>query len=125
MLWRASSKPWNMCTNFKWLVCAAQGRLPNQRRNDLLLASEPPTLPRLRQDFANMTDAYGFSGDLVYHHEFLLLAYLCDNGDNLFSIGNLKGIFQCAFNRTQYDRLAQQLKSTSPGTRGAFVLEGS
>ena len=125
MLWRASSKPWNMCTNFKWLVCAAQGRLPNQRRNDLLLASEPPTLPRLRQDFANMTDAYSFSGDLVYHHEFLLLAYFCDNGDNLFSIGNLTGTFQCAFNRTQYDRLAQQLKSTSPGTRGAFVLEGS
>ena len=31
-----------------------------------------------------MTDAQtGFSGDLVFHHEVLLLAYMCDNGADL------------------------------------------
>jgi FkbM family methyltransferase len=119
MLWRTSSKPWSMCTNFKWLVCAAKGRLPNQRRNDLVLASAPTTLLSLRHDVAHMTDAQSFSGNLVYHHEVLLLAYICDNGADLLRI-NTKGAFQCAFNRTRYDRLAQELKGTRPGTRGLY-----
>ena len=119
MLWRTASKPWSMCTNFKWLVCAAQGRLPNQRRNDLVLASAPTTLLSLRHDVAHMTDAQSFSGNLVYHHEVLLLAYICDNGADLLRI-NTKGAFQCAFNRTRYDRLAQELKGTRPGTRGLY-----
>ena len=65
-----------------------------------------------------MTDAHSFSGDLVFHHEVLLLAYMCDNGADLLRIGVSKGVFQCAFNRTRFDRLAQELKSTGPGTRG-------
>ena len=118
MLWRTASKPWSMCTNLKWLACAAQGRLPNQRRNDLVLASAPTTLLSLRHDVLYMTDAHSFSGDLVFHHEVLLLAYMCDNGADLLRIGVSKGVFQCAFNRTRFDRLAQELKSTGPGTRG-------
>ena len=110
MLWRASEKPWSMCTNFKWLMCVMQGRLPNQRGNDLIFASAPPTLNSMHEALRTKMDRHSFSGDLVYHHEICLLASMCDNGEEVFRICDSRTPFRCAFNGTRFDKWARAIQ---------------
>ena len=104
MLWRNGAKPWNMCTNYEWLLCGALGKLPQQRSNDIVFATEPATLSA--DDLPAKMDRDSFDGSLVFHVEVCILAYICENGVDLFArAGDANDSFKCALNVSRLEAL--------------------
>ena len=115
MLWRDARRPWTMCVNHEWMMCAVRGLLPSQRGNEIVFATKPSKL-RTNQLKLHM-DMYSFDGSLVFFQEVCLLASICDNSqDDLFTVrtstkGNDRA-FRCKFNYTKYQQLEHVLRGT-------------
>jgi len=111
MLWRNGAKPWNMCTNYEWLLCGALGKLPQQRGNNIVFATAPATLRA--DDLAAKMDQESFDGSLVFYVEVCVLAYICENGADLFArAGNANDPFECARNASRLESLHELILGT-------------
>eukprot|EP00966_Prymnesium_polylepis_P287209 6634083-Prymnesium_polylepis.1 len=62
----SASKPWNMCQNVRWMMCAVRGLLPGQQGADYLsFATAPKSLP-VTQVNTQVHGRYFPVGDVFY-----------------------------------------------------------
>lgn len=80
------AKPWNMCQNLEWLMCAAKGLLPGQGSRKMHFADAPGALDTHNDfwDGDQWVERYHV-GD-VYYLEICILSQLCENSHELFTI---------------------------------------
>ena len=101
--------------NLRWVMCAALGRLPKQRRNELTFATAPRGLdarvyrdPTLSGEWAPSDSQLNYAVSDVFFAEVCLLSRLCANSDQLFRT-RVGEIFTCDFDRDGFVRLANDL----------------
>jgi len=107
---------WNMCLNFRWLVCAARGKLPGQAlRPELVFATRPGDLQVLRA--YQRREGRGciggpceshYSPEHIFFAEVCALSALCANGGELFSLPAGQR-FECHFSAGGFEALVDQL----------------
>lgn len=85
---------YNMCRNLEWVVCAAQGRLPNQGGPRMYFVPAPGDL-QLRVLHVD-ADADRYSMRSIYFLEACVLSHICRNGERLFTL-RARERFECEF----------------------------
>lgn len=111
----AGGSPWNMCQNLRWVVCAARGRLPGQRRREMRFATAPGALDFAQYDDPSLGDSWWmephdshFAVSDVYFAEVGILSAICTNAARLFATAR-GDTFECDFSRDGYLALQQAL----------------
>jgi hypothetical protein len=114
-----------MCDSLQWLVCAARGRLPQQRGKQLHFATPPYSLTvdlyhdtalayRVAHTYWPEPHARHFAATDVLFAQIAILNLLCANRNELFRIGRGQP-FSCDLEPTRLDTLGEALV----GGRGA------
>ena len=92
-------RPWDICSNFEFVACAARGNLPRQGLARIEFATAPGSLPI--DDLQNdKTDQYRME-DVLYL-EVCILNELCANNQRLFALQAGEG-FLCESSRKKFD----------------------
>lgn len=76
--------PYNVCRNFEWQLCAAQGKLPGQASGTIVFAEAPGSL-----DFGSLLPLgrhHTYSSNLVFYLEVCFYSRICANGHELFKL---------------------------------------
>jgi len=115
--------PYNICRNFEWMVCAAQGRLPGQGfERRIVFAKEPGDLypgggkGKPLGDCCGWappskpTGGFGYTTDDIFYLEVCLFNEICNNGDALFHL-KVGEDFVCDFSRQRFAALKALLLS--------------
>lgn len=106
--------PWNMCQNLRWVVCAANGKLPGQDGQTLQFAEAPNRLDLDEWEHPHSWPCDDgecgeqFAVGDVFFAEACILNRVCLNGDDLFELD--PGVsWTCDFDANGYEQLVASL----------------
>ncbi|KAL1511554.1 hypothetical protein AB1Y20_006348 [Prymnesium parvum] len=109
------SGTYNLCTNLKWQVCAAQGRLPGQEGDAVIkFARAPADMPISEgphpfgkcSGFKPKGCDFGYGTDDIYFLELCLYSFLCENHERLFEL-DVGEPFRCELSSERFDALKE------------------
>lgn len=104
---RSQMLPWNMCTNLRWLTCAARGMLPGQGGPLIQFAVAPGELDIGKLHGEN---THKYVMEDVYFAEVCILNELCANGHELFSLRRGQ-LFRCQTDQRRFNEYARLLQT--------------
>jgi len=111
---------WTMCQSMRWLVCAAQGRLPGQEMPGMMqFATVPAQLTQAEWtaptshpcNDGRPCDTRYTTGD-VFHAATCMLQRICRNGDAVFRLARGEP-YRCLIDKERYDDLVRDLLRNS------------
>lgn len=110
-------RPWDMCQNIEWQMCALSGKLPGQDGRKVSFASAPKDVkaewfhnPDLHPTFRPNFDGYSL-GD-VYFAELCVTFTLCANRADLFKL-EVGETFVCEKDQAAFDHLVDMFMMTT------------
>ena len=112
------NKPWNMCQNLEWLMCAANGSLPGQGSRRMHFADAPKSLDTHNDFWEGEEWVQRYAVGDVYYLEVCMLSQLCKNSNELFSV-KVGEYFECDLDRGRFEELQAILTTPfMPGVGG-------
>jgi len=117
----ADRVPYNICRNFEWQICAAQGRIPGQGGRTLIFSKAPKELdffasPRLGHckgwSPINCERDNGYATDSIFFLEICLYSEVCSNRRELFDL-EVGQPWECVFDEQAFWQLSQILQESA------------
>jgi len=111
----SGGRPWDMCQNIEWQMCAINGKLPGQKAREVSFASAPKDVPQIWWDdpgthptFTPNWDGYAL-GD-VFFAELAVTYALCANRHRLFEL-EVGETFECEKDEAGFEHLIDMFLS--------------
>ena len=105
-------RPWDMCQNIEWQLCALNGKLPGQDGTKVMFSSAPKDLqvgwwnePWTHPTYSPGT---GYSLGDVFFAEVCVMYALCRNRQVLFQL-EVGEAMECELDREMFNELVNQL----------------
>ena len=120
LLSRRPGAGWTMCSNMRWLMCAALGKLPGQEQPAQMHFATPPreltlaewTAPTTYPCDDGQSCSHRYTVGDVFYSEACTLLRICRNGADVFKLE--KGVrFRCDLDRDGYADYVRDLLRTT------------
>lgn len=118
----SGGRPWDMCQNIEWQLCALSGKLPGQDGNKVSFASAPKDVSPVWFHDSDTHPTYkprldGYSLGDVYFAELCVTFALCANRGDLFNL-EVGETFVCQRDKRAFDHLVDMFLSDGSGGKG-------